>query len=185
MRKLYILIVLSFTIFAGCSFIPVFKYLTFTNGDCETKIIIIDNQDNKHEFSIKPNWEYLWSEDEVGDFRFIYIITGNNLEGLFKITNRYNKGIIPFDIITKNELGKRLEYEKENEKILISYDVNIAVIDNIFNLKYNEDKFNVFLVDNSAEDFLFYKEKYFKVYNLSLLGNTKSKCQLIARNTER
>ena len=158
------LLILFFILF-GCRFIPKNKFLLFENGNFITKIVIIDDKENKYEYNIEPECGYGWSEDIIGDFKFIFIKTENDLEGIFIVSNEYKKNIFPYDIISLNKYGKKIAEEYEHDKILINYDIDIKIIDEIFEIEYNNEKFNIFSFYNYNEDYLFHKEKYMKEYN--------------------
>ena len=164
----YIFLLILIFMFFSCEFVQQSKFLSFKNGDFVTKIIIMDNSKNKHEYNVEPKWIHGWSENILGDFKFIYIKNENNLEGIFIISNEYNKKRIPFDIIPKNKLGKMIEEEYENDKIIISYDIFININEDIFEIEYNEIKFNILSYYSYDENFQFYKTKYMNEYNLKI-----------------
>jgi len=159
------ILIMIFSLF-GCKFIPNKKTLEFVNGSYLAKIIIIDNNKNKIEYKIEPKWVHMWSEDIIGDFKFIYIKNENDLEGIFIISNEYNKKSLPFDIIPINEYTKKLTDEFENDKIILSYDVIINMFEDIFEVKYNESKFNILSYFSYDENYLMNKEKYMREYSL-------------------
>jgi hypothetical protein len=156
---------------SGCKFIPNKKTLEFVNGGYPAKIIIIDNKKNKIEYKVEPEWGHMWSEDIIGDFKFIYIKNENDLEGIFIISNKYDKKLLPFDIIPINEYAKRLTDEFVNNKMILSYGVVINIFDDIFEIKYNESKFNMLSYFSYDENYLMNKEKYMKEYDFEVKIN--------------
>jgi len=153
-------------ILTGCKFVFNKKTLQLENGNHATRILIIDSNNNKIEYNIEPRWTHIWFEDLIGDFNFIYINTENTLEGIFIISNKYKNKKLPYDIIMRSEYDKKHIEEYDTKEILLSYDVNIRITEDSFELEYNETKFSILAYFSYDDDYIFYREKYFKEYNL-------------------
>jgi hypothetical protein len=164
LRYGFTIILASISLF-GCKFISNKKILEFENGGFITKIVIIDNNKKKTEYSIDSGWSHGWSEDIVGDFAFIYIRTENDIEGLFIVNNEYKKKLLPYDIISLAEYKKRIIAESEYNKIM-SYDISIKIVKNRFEIEYDDTKFNIVSYFSYNENYSNYKRKYIAEYNL-------------------
>jgi len=160
LKCLYIIII-SF-IFFSCKFIPINKFLSVEGGDFMVNIVTIDNKNIQYEDTIEPGWVKGWSEEKLGDFKFIYIKTENSLEGIFIISNKYKKKIIPYDIITLIEYTKRISKINDDNYyvIMFPYNINIKINEDIFEIKYNDTNFNIQSYFNYDENYSYYKDKY-------------------------
>ena len=107
-----IIIIMAFTLFS-CSyfsdktFISNEKNFEFINSEYTANIIIVDKNNKQYEKIIDPKRYHGWTKDFIGDFRFIFIKTGNDIEGIFIINNKYKKKIFSFDIISKEEYAEK------------------------------------------------------------------------------
>jgi hypothetical protein len=171
MKKNFIygfIILTMMSVLFGCRFIPINKFLTFTNGDYAARIVIIDeNKKNntKIEYNIEPKMGYGWSEDIIGDFDFIYIKTENNIEGIFIVKNQYKKKLIPYDIITIGKYSEKISSRIEDDQKILFYDINITIIEDKFEIEYDHEKYNIMHFSNYDENYLINKEEYMKEYN--------------------
>jgi hypothetical protein len=168
--KCVFLVIISF-IFFGCRFIPINKFLSIENEKSTANIVVIDNKNNQYEDTIDPDWAKGWSEEILGDFKLVYIKTENSLEGIFIISNKYKKKMIPYDIVTLNEFSKRMREisdELDNyHKIMFPYDIKIKIIENIFEVEYNDINYDIQSYFNYDVNYSFYKEKYLKEYGFN------------------
>ena len=135
-------LIMVFTLF-GCYRIDNEKFLEFENGDFAAKITIIDKNGNQIEYDIKPEWSYGWSEKLIGDFNFVNIKTENNVEGKFIINNKYRKKLLPFDIISKNDFDMKIIEKYENNRETISYKIIIKIVEDKFEIEYDDEKFDI------------------------------------------
>jgi hypothetical protein len=157
--------ILVFTLF-GCNFmsdktlISNKKNFEFINGDYISKIIIFDKNKKQYEKNIEPESYHGWTEEFIGNFEFIYIQTENDIEAIFIVNNNFNKKLLFFDIISKEELARKII-----DGIFDPYRITIEIIDNKFEIKYDIKKYNVLCYFNYNENYLINKEKYMNEYN--------------------
>ena len=160
----YGFIILSSIFLFGCSFLPNEKFLEFWNGNFPSKVIVFDEKNKKNEFNIEPEWTHGWYKDTVGDFRFIYIKTENNVEGIFIINNKHKRKIIPYDIMTMTQRAKTEGYEIEHNVTILSYGITIEIIEDRFHMEYNPAKYDIFAYFNYDEGYHNFKQKYMEEY---------------------
>jgi hypothetical protein len=130
-------------LFFGCPLKYGKKWLNFYNGRYITEIIFVDINNEQNKYIIEHGYLYGWSEKVIGDFKFIYIKSENDLEGIFVINNEYkDKGC--------------------------DYPVDIKIVEDIFELEYDESNLNIVAYFNYDENYLEMREKYFSEYNLKL-----------------
>jgi hypothetical protein len=141
------------------------KFLEIENGNFAIKIVIIDKNSKQYEYSINPGLNYGWSEDLIGDFRFIYIKSESNIEGIVIIENKYKEKLFPYDILTKEEYDRKMVSKYYENKRIMSYDITIKIINNKFEIVYDDTKFIIHLYYNDEEDYLKNKEKYMKEFD--------------------
>ena len=136
----YLIIINIFTfVFSGCWVNNKKKWLNFENGDYKAEIVIVDKKNNKNKFIIKPEYINGWSEAILGDFHYIFIKAENDLEGIFIVTNEYK--------------------ERGN------FQINIKIVDNVFELEYDIDNLNIIGYYNYDENYFEMKKKFFIDYN--------------------
>jgi hypothetical protein len=170
--KCVFILIIPFMFF-GCNFNPINKFLTVENENSTANIVVIDDKNNQYKDTINKGWDKGWSEAILGDFELVYIKTENFLEGIFIISNKYKKKIIPYDIVI-NQYGhngyiKRNEEARDkfddfNQERASPYEIIIKVAEDTFKINYNYTKFDIQSYFNSDENYSFYKEKYFKEY---------------------
>ena len=141
------------------------KYLEIENGNFSTNVVIIDKSNKQHEFIIEPEWVYGWSEDLIGDFEFIHIKSGNDLEGIFIIQNNYKKKLLPFDVLSREEFDNKIIAEYDEGERIMSYDITIKIMDTEFEIIYDLSKFNVASFFSYQENYLMNKEIYMEEYS--------------------
>ena len=128
------------------------KFLEFINGDYLSKIVVMDKNKNIVEYDIEPGW----LKSLIGDFRFIYIQTENNLEKIFIIDKVKTKSII-FDIISKKD---RVTYNN----IKCSGHIIIQIDSDNIEIEYDSTIYKIISYNSNDYDFLLEKEKYIKEF---------------------
>jgi hypothetical protein len=147
--------------FSDKTFISNKKNLEIINGESISEIMIIDKNKKQYVYNVEPEEYYGWTEDFIGDFRFIFIKTGSDIEGIFLITNNYRKKLFLIEVITNEEYRSNIN----NYGIFDPYRVTIEIIQNKFEIKYDSTKFNVLSYFNYNENYLVKKKKYMIEYN--------------------